>query len=108
MSVAGRPQCALHAPQDRNTCGRTSVDRTKNLFWIHAHVRIGLHRNPKMIISAHADYRRQDFMFARTQSPAQRDLPWENPIKPLQSWDHVVYAWTGVAAFALVVLVLLR
>ena len=69
---------------------------------------IGLHHNPKAIISAHAEYRRQDFMFARTQSPAQRDLPWENPIKPLQSWDRVVYAWTGVAIFALAGLTLLR
>ena len=69
---------------------------------------IGLHHSPKMIVSAHADYRHQDFRFARTQSPAQRDLPWENPIKPLQSWDRVVYTWTGVAVFALAALELLR
>jgi hypothetical protein len=69
---------------------------------------IGLRHGSKAIVSAHADYRWQDFMFARTQSPAQRDLPWENPIKPLQSWDRVVYAWAGVAAFAFAAFALLR
>ena len=52
----------------------------------------------KAVISCHADYRREDFMFARTQSSALRNLPWEHRTKPLQSWDRLFYNGLGIAA----------
>lgn len=36
------------------------------------------------VIGAHADYRREDFVFARTQSPTMRDMEWESRIKPMR------------------------
>ncbi len=38
------------------------------------------------LIGAHADYRREDFVFARTQSLEMRDMEWEGRLKPLKSW----------------------
>jgi hypothetical protein len=38
------------------------------------------------LIGAHADYRREDFVFARTQSLEMRGLEWETRMKPLKSW----------------------
>lgn len=38
------------------------------------------------VIGAHADYRREDFVFARTQSLEMRDLAWESRLKPLKPW----------------------
>ena len=71
---------------------------------------IGLVPRPKakMIISRYADYRREDFMFPRTQSYALREMAWENPSKPLKSWDRLVYAGIGAAAFAGATLELFR
>jgi len=42
-------------------------------------------------ISAHADYRHQDYHFARTQSRALSALEWERSGKPLQSWSEFLY-----------------
>ena len=36
--------------------------------------------NDIRVIGAHADYRREDFIFARTQSPQLRELEWENNV----------------------------
>jgi hypothetical protein len=73
---------------------------------------IGLLPSPrqgsKLSISSHADYRRNDFMFSRTQSGALRDMPWERRAKPLQSWDRLVYSCVGAAAFAVTMLELFR
>lgn len=49
------------------------------------------------IISAHADYRRSDFIFPRTQSQLLRDLPWQRRLKPMRSWSEIA---TYGAAFA--------
>ena len=38
------------------------------------------------VIGAHADYRRGDFVFARTQSLEMRGLQWESRLKPLKPW----------------------
>jgi hypothetical protein len=55
------------------------------------------------IISAHAEHRRNDFIFPRTQSLAFRDAPWEERIKPLRSWSEIsVYGAVALAATALV------
>jgi len=46
------------------------------------------------LIGAHADYRRTDFMFARSQSNVMRDVPWEHRLKPPRPWGEI----TGYAA----------
>ena len=63
---------------------------------------IGLLPRPqgKIIISSHADYRREDFVFARTQSVSSRNLPWDHSTPPLRSWDRIVY-WSAGAITAL-------
>jgi len=43
----------------------------------------------KRIICAHADYRRSDFQFSRTQSHAMRDTPWERRLKPMRPWGEI-------------------
>ncbi len=55
-------------------------------------------------ISSHADYRHEDYFFARTQSRALRDLEWEHSDKPLHSWSEILYPALGLAATALAVL----
>jgi hypothetical protein len=50
------------------------------------------------IIAAHADYRRSDFMFDRTQSSAMRDLPWDRRIKPMRTWAEI----SGYSAVAFI------
>ena len=70
---------------------------------------IGLESRPqaKALISCHADYRREHFVFARTQSSALRNLPWEHRTKPLQSWDRLFYNGLGIAALIAVLFALL-
>lgn len=36
------------------------------------------------VIGAHADYRREDFVFPRTQSLTMRDMEWADRIKPMR------------------------
>ncbi|HEX4533048.1 MAG TPA: hypothetical protein VH000_02365, partial [Rhizomicrobium sp.] len=43
-------------------------------------------RNDNSCISAHADYRREDFVFSRTQSLAMRASKWESREKPVKHW----------------------
>ncbi len=55
---------------------------------------IGMAHGPKFasqkhIISAHADYRRTDFVFARTQSHAVRDTPWGPRLRPIRPWAEI-------------------
>jgi hypothetical protein len=38
------------------------------------------------VIGAHADYRREDYMFQRTQSLAMRELEWDHRLKPMRPW----------------------
>lgn len=44
---------------------------------------------PTRIISAHADYRRSDFMFSRIQSRDMRATPWARRIRPMRSWSEI-------------------
>ena len=69
---------------------------------------IGQAPKAKLLISSHSDYRREDFIFARTQSCAMRQMPWDNRIKPLRSWDSILYPVLGVAGAVLLILDLLR
>ena len=55
-------------------------------------------------ISAHAEYRHNDYFFARTQSRALSVLEWERSSKPLQSWTELFYP--ALAATGAVVAVL--
>ncbi len=51
---------------------------------------------PGDVIGAHADYRRDDFIFPRTQSIAMRGTPWKRRIKRVRSWSEI----SGYAAVA--------
>jgi hypothetical protein len=42
-------------------------------------------------ISAHANYRHEDYFFARTQSRAMDALEWEGSGKALHSWSEILY-----------------
>jgi hypothetical protein len=51
-------------------------------------------------IGAHADYRREDFVFPRTQSIEMRGLEWEDRLKPLKPWVPNFAANLAFAIFA--------
>lgn len=55
-------------------------------------------------ISAHADYRHDDYFFPRTQSRALRALEWEHSGKALHSWSEILYPALAVAGAVLAVL----
>jgi len=57
-----------------------------------------------MVISAHADYRPEDFYFARTQSVTLRAAKWESRIKPMHSWSEIALYGAGLLAAFLVAL----
>ena len=48
-------------------------------------------------ISAHADYRHEDYFFQRTQSRALRALEWEDSGKSLHSWSELLYPAAAAA-----------
>ena len=50
------------------------------------------------LVASRADYRREHFIFERTQSPALRALEWEDRIHPLSSWCDLLLPWIGLAA----------
>ena len=52
------------------------------------------------VIGAHADYRREDFVFSRTQSLEMRELKWESRMKPLKPWVPNFAANLAFAIFA--------
>jgi len=55
--------------------------------------------HPESHISAHADYRRSDYLFAREQSRDLSQREWEHPTPGLRSWGNVVIpALTAAAA----------
>ena len=55
------------------------------------------------LISAHADFRHQDYVFARTQSRETAAREWDHRTAPLQSWSQFLYPALGVAAAVLAV-----
>jgi hypothetical protein len=55
------------------------------------------------VISAHADYRRSDFIFPRTQSDALRTVPWGRRIKPMRTWAEI-YGYAAAAAAGTILL----
>ena len=48
-------------------------------------------------ISAHANYRHEDYFFSRTQSRALSALEWEHSEKPLHSWSELFYPAVAAA-----------
>jgi len=54
------------------------------------------------VIGAHADYRPEDFSFARTQSVALRAAEWESRIKPMHSWSEIGLYIVGLIAVLVV------
>lgn len=57
-------------------------------------------RNDNSCIGAHADYRREDFVFARQQSLAMRQMEWENRLKPIKPWGSNLVANLAFEIFA--------
>lgn len=55
------------------------------------------------MISAHADFRHEDYFFQRTQSRALASLEWER-IPALKTWDNDIYASVGALLLALLAL----
>lgn len=44
----------------------------------------GVREHDVQCIAAHADYRREDFIFSRTQSLTMREMEWESRLKPIR------------------------
>ena len=55
-------------------------------------------------ISAHSDYRHEDYYFSRTQSRALRALDWEQSAKPLRSWSDLIYPALATSGAVIAVL----
>jgi hypothetical protein len=55
-----------------------------------------------ILIGAHADYRKEDFFFPRTQSLPMRDAEWESRIKPMHSWSEIALYSAGIFALCAV------
>lgn len=64
------------------------------------HFENGVSFNEKaFLISMHADHRPQDIYFARTQSPAFRELEWKSRLKPWHSWLEIALWVLAIGAF---------
>lgn len=62
----------------------------------------------RTIISAHAEYRPNDYVFARTQSRAQSRLEWEHREAPLHSWAQMLFPALSVLVAAVAILQILH
>jgi hypothetical protein len=51
-------------------------------------------------IAAHAEYRREDFFFARQQSLQMRSLKWEKRLPPIKPWGSNLVADLALSIFA--------
>jgi hypothetical protein len=52
------------------------------------------------VIGAHADFRREDYIFPRTQSLTMRAREWEARLKPLRPWTPNFVANIAFEIFA--------
>ncbi len=57
-------------------------------------------RNDNSCIAAHADYRRDDYIFPRTQSLTMRLMEWEGRLKPIRPWGSNLVANLAWSIFA--------
>ena len=69
---------------------------------------IGLPNGKDFVLSVHADYSHDAIMFARQQSPALRELEWENRLRPLKSWTSLLLPWLGGLLLGTLLLACLR
>jgi hypothetical protein len=60
--------------------------------------------HPETHISEHADYRRSDYVFPRTQSRAFSQREWDHPTPALRSWSNLLIPTVTAAAAATVAL----
>ena len=51
-------------------------------------------------IGAHAEYRREDFVFLRTQSLKMKALEWERRLEPIRPWGSNLVANLAFEIFA--------
>jgi hypothetical protein len=56
------------------------------------------------IISSHANYRREDYMFPRAQSRSMNERLWERREGPLHSWSEFIYPAASVIGIFLIAL----
>jgi hypothetical protein len=56
-------------------------------------------RNRPQYAGVHADYRREDYVFARTQSPQMQEMAWERAA-PLKHWGSNMIANLAWEIFA--------
>ena len=57
-------------------------------------------RNVPLHAGVHADYRRDDYVFPRTQSLQMRELKWEERMQPLKHWGSNLIANLAWEIFA--------
>ena len=57
-------------------------------------------RKAPRFAGVHADYRRDDYVFPRTQSLAMRELKWEERMQPLKRWGSNLIANLAWEIFA--------
>jgi hypothetical protein len=57
-------------------------------------------RDEARCIAAHAEYRRDDFYFPRTQSIGMRSLKWERRLPPMRPWGSNLVANLAFSIFA--------
>jgi len=57
-------------------------------------------RDEGTCIAAHADYRREDFYFRRTQSLQMRSLKWGRRLPPMKPWGSNLVANLALSIFA--------
>lgn len=59
---------------------------------------------PTYTIGAHADHRREDFVFPRMQSRTMRETPWASRSRPMKSWSEIAVIILAVSAAGLALL----
>jgi hypothetical protein len=57
-------------------------------------------RNAPAYAGVHADYRRDDYVFPRTQSLGMRELKWDERMQPLKHWGSNLIANLAWEIFA--------
>jgi len=72
----------------------------RRLEFSTAEARAPYRPNDVQCIGAHADYRREDFVFPRTQSLELREAQWEKRLKPLRAWTPNFVANLAFGMFA--------
>ncbi|HEY2033418.1 MAG TPA: hypothetical protein VGH02_06985 [Rhizomicrobium sp.] len=75
--------------------GRDKVIPANDLTGTKPKVRVGV-----KYAGAHADYRREDYVFLRAQSPEMRELKWEDRARPMKHWGSNLIANLAWEIFA--------